>query len=186
MNSLEPTSQLPRLVRFGLYEVDLAQRSLRKSGLRIKLQKQPFQILEALVEEPGTVVSREELAHRLWDSGPPNDCEHKLNKAVSKIRAALGDAADNPRFIETRARQGYRFIAPVEKLDGLRKAAAAPTVTAPPPALAPRPAGHPLRRRRRLAVALTVALGALAVLGVGSRWAYPPDPWRCPLRATDE
>lgn len=103
----------PRLVQFGLYELDLDARELRKSGVRIKLQDQPFQILEALLERPGAVVTREELQKKLWPADTFVDFDLSLNSAVKKLRQALNDDSENPRFIETLYRRGYRFIAPV-------------------------------------------------------------------------
>ncbi len=102
------------LRRFGTFEVDLRARELRKGGIRIRLQDQPFEILTVMLERPGEVVTREELRQRLWPAGTFVDFEHSLNAAVKRLRAALGDDADNPRFVETLHRRGYRFIAAVE------------------------------------------------------------------------
>ncbi len=102
------------LRRFGTFEVDLRARELRKGGIRIRLQDQPFEILSVMLERPGEVVTREELRLRLWPAGTFVDFEHSLNAAVKRLRAALGDDADNPRFVETLHRRGYRFIAAVE------------------------------------------------------------------------
>ena len=104
---------LARLSRFGSFELDLATGELRKGGVRIKLQEQPFQVLKALLERPGEVVTREELRERLWPGDTFVEFDDGLNTAVRKIRQALGDSADNPRFVETLPRRGYRFIAPV-------------------------------------------------------------------------
>lgn len=109
----EPT-QNARVMQFGVFEVDLQAGELRKSGLRIKLQDQPFQILILLLEHPGEVVTREQLRQRLWPADTFVDFDHGLNSAVKKLRLALGDDPDNPRFIETLPRRGYRFIAPVQ------------------------------------------------------------------------
>ena len=100
-------------VRFGLFEANLETGELRKSGTRIRIQAQPFRILSILLERPGEVVSREEIQHRLWGTDTIVDFDHSLGTALNKIREALGDSAENPRFIETLARRGYRFIAPV-------------------------------------------------------------------------
>src|SRR5712692_3120373 len=105
----EPTS----VVRFGSFEVDLQSGQLRKHGVRIKLQQQPFQILNMLLERPGELVTREEICRRLWSSDTYVEFEHGLNAAMTRLRQALGDSADNPRFVETLARRGYRFIASV-------------------------------------------------------------------------
>ncbi|HEY0262970.1 MAG TPA: winged helix-turn-helix domain-containing protein [Granulicella sp.] len=102
---------------FGLYEVDLQTGELWKAGFRVKLQSQPFKVLAALLEHPGQVVTREELQLRLWGKDTIVDFDHSLGTAVNKIREALGDSAENPRFIETLARRGYRFIAPVTVID---------------------------------------------------------------------
>ena len=101
-------------VRFGLYEVDVASGELRKNGAKVRLQEQPFQVLVALLERPGEVVTREDLRQRLWPADTFVDFDHSLNTAINKLRDALGDTAGNPRFIETLARRGYRFIAPVQ------------------------------------------------------------------------
>jgi len=98
---------------FGVFEVDLRAAELRKHGVRIKLQEQPFQILSLLLEHPGEVVTREELREKLWPAHTFVDFDRSLNKAVTKLRAALGDSADSPRFVETIPRHGYRFLAPV-------------------------------------------------------------------------
>ena len=103
----------PHLVRFGVFEVDLQSGELRKSGLRIKLQEQPFQVLSMLLEHPGEIVHREDLRAKLWPADTFVDFEHGLNAAINKLREALGDSADNPRFVETLHRRGYRFIYPV-------------------------------------------------------------------------
>jgi TolB-like protein/DNA-binding winged helix-turn-helix (wHTH) protein/Tfp pilus assembly protein PilF len=101
-------------VRFGAFELDLRAGELRKNGAKIKLQEQPLQVLGMLLERPGEVVTREELQRKLWASDTFVDFEHSLNAAVKRLREALGDSADNPRFIETLPRHGYRFIAPLE------------------------------------------------------------------------
>ncbi|MGB2675540.1 MAG: winged helix-turn-helix domain-containing protein [Candidatus Acidiferrum sp.] len=100
-------------VRFGTFEVDLCAGELRKSGLKIKIHGQPIEVLVTLLERPGEVVTREELQQKLWASETVVDFEHGLNKAINKLREALGDDANNPCFIETLPRHGYRFIAPV-------------------------------------------------------------------------
>jgi DNA-binding winged helix-turn-helix (wHTH) protein len=98
---------------FGVFEVDLRAAELRKYGIRIKLQEQPFQILSLLLEHPGEVVSRDELREKLWPAHTFVDFDRSLNKAMTKLRAALGDSADSPRYVETIPRHGYRFLAPV-------------------------------------------------------------------------
>ena len=103
-------------VRFGVYEVDLVSEELRKNALKFRLSGQPFQVLTILLDRPGQVVTREELQKKLWPEGTFVDFDHSLNTAINKISEALGDSAENPRFVETLARRGYRFIAPVESL----------------------------------------------------------------------
>ena len=105
-----------RVVRFGVFEADLRSGELRKSGVRIRLREQAFQVLTELLERPGEVVTREELRDRLWPDGTIVDFDHSLNAAVNSIREVLGDSAASPRFVETLPRRGYRFIAPVQKL----------------------------------------------------------------------
>src|SRR6266550_2628320 len=116
--------------KFGTFEVDVRARELRKGGIRIRLQDQPFEILATMLDRPGEVVTREELRQRLWPAGTFVDFEHSLNAAVKRLRAVLGDEADNPRFIETLHRRGYRFIAAVASSDNGARAAI-PTPSAP-------------------------------------------------------
>jgi TolB-like protein/DNA-binding winged helix-turn-helix (wHTH) protein/Tfp pilus assembly protein PilF len=100
--------------RFGVFELDIRAGELRKHGLRVRLQEQPFQLLAMLIEHPGEIVTREELQQKLWPVDTFVDFDHGLNKAISKIREALGDSAESPRFVETVARRGYRFLADVK------------------------------------------------------------------------
>jgi cholera toxin transcriptional activator len=104
-----------KIVRFGLFEVDLSAGELRKNGVRIRLQEQPFQVLAFLLERPAEVVTREELRQKLWPADTFVDFDHSLNTAVNKLREALGDSASSPRYVETLARRGYRFLASVER-----------------------------------------------------------------------
>jgi len=103
-------------VRFGAFEVDLITGELRKSGMRIKLQGQPFGVLVLLLERPGELITREQLRDALWPSDTFVDFEHGLNKAINKLRDALNDDRDNPRYIETLPRRGYRFLASVQSV----------------------------------------------------------------------
>jgi DNA-binding winged helix-turn-helix (wHTH) protein len=116
MNQTVPSPERTRPIRFGVFEVDLKAGELRKNGLKIKLHEQAFQILSLLLERAGEVVTREELRQRLWSADTFVDFDHSLNAAIKKLRQALGDSADSPRFVETLARRGYRFIAPVNQL----------------------------------------------------------------------
>lgn len=122
---MSPSNREARLLRFGVFEVDLDAGELRKNGARIRLQEQPFQVLAALLQNAGHVVTRDELREKIWPADTFVDFDHSLNTAVNKIRESLGDSASSPRFVETLARRGYRFIAPVDSV------AAAATVSAP-------------------------------------------------------
>src|SRR4030095_439268 len=102
-----------QVIHFATFEVDLQAQEVRKAGVRLKLTGQPFQVLAILLEQPGTVVTREELQKRLWPDTFV-DVDHNLNTAINKIREVLGDSAENPRFVETLPRRGYRFVAHVE------------------------------------------------------------------------
>lgn len=121
------TSPALQPIRFDVFEVDLRAGELRKHGIRIRLQEQPFLILEALLETPGQIVTREELQKRVWPGDTFVDFDHGLHAAVNRLRQALNDAADSPRFVETVARRGYRFIGQVE--------VPAPVAPAPIPAV---------------------------------------------------
>jgi len=105
------------LVRFGAFEVNLESGELRKQGTRLRLQEQPFKILAALLDRPGQVVPREELVRHLWPDGTFVDFDRGLNAAVTRLRQALSDSAETPRYVETVARRGYRFLAPVEEVN---------------------------------------------------------------------
>jgi DNA-binding winged helix-turn-helix (wHTH) protein len=105
-----------RRYRFGAFEADAATGELRRLGVRIKLNAQPFQMLLMLLERPGELLTREEICRELWPDGTFVDYEHGVNSAVNRIREALGDTASNPRFVVTLARRGYRFVAPVERI----------------------------------------------------------------------
>jgi eukaryotic-like serine/threonine-protein kinase len=100
-------------IRFAVFELDTRSGELRKAGSRVKLQDQPLKVLTALLEQPGEVVTREELKRRIWPEDSFGDFDHAVNVAVAKLRTALGDSADVPRFVETLPRRGYRFIFPV-------------------------------------------------------------------------
>ncbi len=113
-------------LRFGVFEFDLRSRELRKHGIRIKLQEQPCQILAFLLERRGEMVTRDELQRHLWPSDTFVDFDHSLNTAVMRLREALNDSSENPRFIETLPRRGYRFVAPFEE----RSASGAETTSA--------------------------------------------------------
>jgi DNA-binding winged helix-turn-helix (wHTH) protein len=128
MNGTQPV----RRYRFGIFEADADAAELRRQGVRIKLNAQPFQVLVMLLERPGELLTREEISRELWPDGTFVDFEHGVNSAINRIREALGDTASNPRFVETLARRGYRFVAPVEKITPTEDAA----ITATPEPLA--------------------------------------------------
>src|SRR5215813_9940652 len=109
-----PGSEIGRIIRFGMFEIDLRSAELRRNGLKVRLQEQPFQVLIMLLERPGELVTREELRSRLWSADTFVDFDHSLNAAIKRLRDALGESAEAPVFIETLARRGYRFIAPVD------------------------------------------------------------------------
>src|ERR1700732_366172 len=133
METLRPTS----VVRFGTYEVSLQSGEVRKAGLRIRVQQQPLKLLEILLERPGEVVTREELRGRVCADDTVGDFDQAVNIAIAKLRSALGDSAENPRYIETLPKRGYRFIADVSFVDAdgrVRRpepASAGPPVTEP-------------------------------------------------------
>jgi DNA-binding winged helix-turn-helix (wHTH) protein len=114
---MQQTHQPLGPLRFGVFELDLRSGELRKHGLRVRLQEQPFQVLAMLVEHFGEVITREELQKKLWPADTFVDFDHGLNKAINKIRDALSDSAESPRFVETVARRGYRFLAEVKAAD---------------------------------------------------------------------
>src|SRR5712664_1806089 len=112
--SLSAPADLPRLLRFGQFELDLRTAEIFKEGKRIKLQEQPCQVLALLIERPGELVSREELRKKLWPNDTFVDFDHGVNIAINKLRDALGDSPEKPRFIETLPRRGYRWLTPIE------------------------------------------------------------------------
>src|SRR5215471_12891332 len=111
---MEAPSNPDRIIRFGVFEVDLKEAELRQSGLRQKLSPQAFEVLRAMLERPGELITREELRERLWPGNTIVDHELGLKKCINRIREVLGDSSDHPRFIETVPRRGYRFVAPVQ------------------------------------------------------------------------
>jgi Tol biopolymer transport system component/DNA-binding winged helix-turn-helix (wHTH) protein len=145
-------------VRFGSFEVDLRAGELRKGGVKIKLHGQPLDVLAMLLDEPGEMVTREELQQKLWAADTFVDFEHGLNKAINKLREALGDDADNPRFVETLPRRGYRFIVPVT---GSIPSADQPAEAAP--SAAPQTKVRPTYYRLVILGAVIVTVGALVL-----------------------
>ncbi len=109
-------TQAGRVLGFGVFELDLSTGELRRDGIRVPLQEQPLRLLTLLLEHTGEVLSREEIETQLWPDDAYGDLDHRLNNAINKIRIALGDSADHPRFLETIKRRGYRFAAPVHEV----------------------------------------------------------------------
>jgi DNA-binding winged helix-turn-helix (wHTH) protein/tetratricopeptide (TPR) repeat protein len=160
---LPPTAEKEGTFKFDIYTLDLRARELHKDGRKIRIQEQPCRILAMLLEQPGQVVTREELRDRLWSADTFVDFDHSLNTAVKKLRQALNDEAESPRFIETIAKRGYRYIGPqVEKLPGSQSSAAGSTV---PASNLTSTTGKASATRWRVALALVLILGAIG-LGV--------------------
>jgi TolB-like protein/DNA-binding winged helix-turn-helix (wHTH) protein/Tfp pilus assembly protein PilF len=153
-----PIELRPKLIRFGVFELDQRTGELRKAGVRLGLQDQPLHVLTMLLDRPGELVTREELKQRLWPDHTFVDFEQGLNAAVKRLRSVLGDSADTPQFVETLPRRGYRLIAAVDRLDGAADADRAPAA-----------------RVRLAAAAGTLLLVALAA-AVALRWLRAPPP----------
>src|SRR6266850_4178399 len=145
------------IMRFGVFEVDVRSGELRKQGVRVKLQEQPFQVLSVLLKCPGEVVTREELRNQNWPPDTFVDFDNSLNTAINKLREALGDSADNPRFIETLPRRGYRLIATVTGADGTTRGAGTGVSAVAPP------------RSRKVAATVAVVVLAAGIAG-GFLW----------------
>jgi DNA-binding winged helix-turn-helix (wHTH) protein/Tol biopolymer transport system component len=165
--------------RFGPFELDAARGELRKNGTRIPIQNQPFQVLRTLIERAGHVVSREELRQAIWASDTFVDFEHGLNAAISKIRRALGDTAENPRYIETMPGNGYRFIAPVKNHEAAPEARPAPSLADGSPDPIDRSIVQESRRQspKKWMIGAVIAvglIGGLAMLLKTQEHAAPP------------
>src|SRR5579864_6619766 len=171
---MSPTPSSSPVTKFGAFEVNLRTGELRRHGIRIKLQRQPFQILVMLLEKPGEVISREEIRTRLWSGDTFVDFEHGVNTAVKKPRQVLGDIADDPHYIETLPRVGYRFMVPVYE-PAIANYAAVPPLTSDV-ASAESEFEPPYSRRspRRLRWALVLA--ALALAGIAGYAVFWPVP----------
>ena len=169
------TNSLPEVVRFGVYELDPRAGELRRGGVKIKIQEQPYQVLALLLERPGEVITREELKQRLWPADTFVDFDHSLNAAIKRLRDVLRDSADNPRFVETLARRGYRFLAPVT---GVLPA----VISLPAEATAVTSRG---RNRARWIAAIVVLAGACISVGfhIGNRAARAEVPREARLTA---
>jgi len=154
-----------RILRFGVFEADLHAGELRKQGMQIKLQEQPFQILAFLLEHAGEIVTREQLRQKLWPADTFVDVDNSVNAAINRLREALSDSAENPRFVETLPRRGYRFVAPVTEVKGAAGGSA--SKTANPVTHAQPDAVWPDRRSKTRS-----SWGKLVIA-----WGYP-QPWR--------
>src|SRR3954451_6650399 len=161
-NASSSAREVPwRIARFGLFEVDAGAGELRKGGVRLKVQDQPFQILLMLLRTPGEIVARDALRAALWPADTFVEFDHSVNTAVKKLRQALGDDADNPRFIETLPRKGYKFIAPVQFQD--ERVVSESTVEAPTPIVAA-PESTVAPHRRQLIWAAVI--GGILILAI--------------------
>src|ERR1700730_6281507 len=144
-----------RIVHFGVFEADLQTGELHKNGVKVPLQGQPFQVCAILLQHSGELVTREELRRKVWPEDTFVDFDHALNTAITKIRIALGDEADNPRFVETLPRRGYRFIAPVQK-----------AISEPAPTAVPEMQSARLGKNGRWLVVSAILLIVLSAIGV--------------------
>src|SRR2546422_7237762 len=162
----------PRRLRFGVYELNLAARELRKHGIRIKLRGQPFEILTLLLEKPGEIVTREVMQKRLWPADTFVDFEHSLNSAIKKLLGLLGDSPENSPYIETIPRVGYRFVAPIQVIQE----------ACPQTATTKReiPASPPASSMSRWTIVLILSLAAIILAGgswgVRRFWPRPAVP----------
>ena len=172
---MQDNHQVRGRLRFGVFELDLRAGELRKHGLRVRLQEQPFQALATLLEHPGEVVTREDLQKRLWPADTFVDFDHGLNKTINKIREALGDSAESPRFVETVARRGYRFLAEVKVVDAA-PVRSSELATQPRPSAEthplPDPTGKPAKPQSvPLSMALKISVfGVLLVMASLAAW----------------
>jgi eukaryotic-like serine/threonine-protein kinase len=160
MSTLSGSSIARRIVRFGVFEFDVRTGELRKLGVKLRVQGKPLQVLQALLERPGEVVTREELQRRLWSSDVFVDFDNGLNTAANRLRLALGDSAEHPHYIETLPRVGYRFIAPTELVE--------PTVSSAEPRLR-------IRRRLSLTTVVVSAVLIFATIGTVLTFRRAPD-----------
>jgi TolB-like protein/DNA-binding winged helix-turn-helix (wHTH) protein/thioredoxin-like negative regulator of GroEL len=164
---MEQSADPPQIICFGSFEVDIVSGELRRQGLKIRLQAQPFRLLVLLLERAGHVVTREDVREKLWPADTYVDFDHSLNTAVRKLREALGDAADAPRYVETIARRGYRFIAPVAPRPTVQVAHSADATVASVP---PPPARPSSSARRPLTLAIVAVICAAALVAY---WMLP-------------
>ena len=179
----EPKSNMesPRpaaVVRFGTYELSLQSGEVRKAGVRIRVQQQPMKLLELLLERPGEVVTREELRSRVWPSESFGDFDQAVNIAIAKLRSALGDSAENPRYIETLPKRGYRFIAEVSVVEAdtptKRSEPATEGLPVAEPGHQPQGTGLPVAHKPRLwfTRGVSAALALVLISGILTAWLF--------------
>ena len=167
-----PSPVVSRVLRFGVFEADLHARELRKQGMLIKLQEQPFQILAFLLEHPGEIVTREQLRQKLWPGDTFVDVNNSVNAAINRLREALGDSAESPRFVETLPRRGYRFVAPITEIKSPERDSAYENADTAMPAQSEEvPAIGKVRVSRTMAK-LSLALTLVVVLVAASVWGW--------------
>ena len=175
----------PRTIRFGVFELDVRSGELRKQGRKIRLEGQPVHILICLLENPGELVTREELHRRLWPADTYVNFEHGLNAAVKRLRRALNDSADNPRFVETLPRRGYRFLAPVESVRAEEDTPVVPEVLEKPEPALEEPSRAEAHRRvapmQWLLAWKKFGLALLVVFGILIAWMLRPKNTRSPV-----
>ena len=164
---MNPATKRDRLIRFSVFDVDLDSRELFKNGRRVRMQGQPFEVLVALLDRRGELVSREELQQKIWPSETAGDFDQGLNRAINKLREALGDSAESPQFVETLPRRGYRFVGSIRE-----ESYAQPTPTEPSPLSAPMQISSPPReapkrrwQARNWLMAMAVIVAVLLVAG---------------------
>src|ERR1700723_1727246 len=169
---MEPLRHMS-VLQFGTYEISFQSGEVRKAGLRIKVHQQPMKLLEILLEHSGEIVTREELRSRVWPDESFGDFDQALNIAIGKLRSALGDSAENPRFIETLPKRGYRFIADVSVVDAAARARRPESPRGDPLATAPanklQGAGltiAPVAANRRLSPTHRVVIALALILSV--------------------
>jgi Tol biopolymer transport system component/DNA-binding winged helix-turn-helix (wHTH) protein len=174
--------KISSLRRFGVFEVDLRVAELRRNGLKVKLQEQPFQVLALLLENPGEIITREDLRNRLWPVDTFVDFDHSLNAAIKRLRDALGDSAENPTFVETVARRGYRFLAPVSWIPSNGNGAG--IVEAAPVSVAAR--RHPWWIAGIISAFVLVLLGGVLGFFLAPHAALPPRTTRLTANPLDD
>jgi TolB-like protein/DNA-binding winged helix-turn-helix (wHTH) protein len=170
------TPAATRVLRFGAFEADLHARELRKQGMHIKLQEQPFQVLAFLLEHAGEIVTREQLRQRLWPTDTFVDVDNSLNAIINRLREALGDSAESPRFVETLPRRGYRFVAPVIEVKGSEGGSTAEDTNLATPARPGEVQAESNVNARMSLRKLAIILGLAVTLVAASVWGW--ERWR--------